>query len=270
MPAEQTVNKREYKDHDPGEYDNWAKNHGSIYGEDGKIIADVGAAQDVAVLENAGHMNPDVAEQANEASRLVEQQRAREAFLGGLTEEQKGNQAFMEKMKEKFPDAFTTFTDSKGRDVMMLNIFRGSSDLARPIGWEHSQLLEDVRVFTVYGAFEFHQPQDYDKYQFVKQFDWTKTLDLLAAFDDKNPTKASHEYNDETSFVYIHPSDILKKDFEVPFFSLELRRCDLGDERQRKLFKGYIDKSIKVKEYIDEFEKVKASKPEGADLANLF
>lgn len=270
VPAEQTVNKHEYKDHDPGEYDNWAKNHGSIYGDDGETVADALAAQDIAALENAGHMNPDVADQANEASRLVEQQRAREAFLGGLTEEQKENQVFMELMKEKFPDAFTTFTDSKGRDIMMLNIFRGSSDQARPFGWKHSQLLEDVRFLTVYGAFELHESMDYDKGGFVKHMDWTKTLDLLSAYDDKNPSKANREINDETSFVYIHPSDILKGDYEVPFFSIELKRCDLGNEDQRKLFKDHINKSIEVKGYIDEFEKVKASKPGGADLANLF
>lgn len=267
----------------PNKYDDWAKDKGTIYNkgdqttvvgektlEESGQVADIPTAWEMAKIENIGRNNPEIKIEMDAAEDSLEKRKAQEAFLGGLTEEQKENQVFMELMKEKFPDAFTTFTDSKGRDIMMLNIFRGSSDQARPFGWKHSQLLEDVRFLTVYGAFELHESMDYDKGGFVKHMDWTKTLDLLSAYDDKNPSKANREINDETSFVYIHPSDILKGDYEVPFFSIELKRCDLGNEDQRKLFKDHINKSIEVKGYIDEFEKVKASKPAGADLANLF
>ena len=176
------MEEKQYPDATPSLNDTWARDKGTIYGEgdDAGKVMDLPTAHGMAALENVGHVDPDTKPHADEATHSFELNKEHEAFLGGLSEAQRENLEMMEVIKEKYPNAFTSVMDDKGREVMIVDAFSRSEFEMIPSG---ESPLGEICVITVDGVFSIDIDGDQERNDLLPKIDWTKFNDVIGGKD---------------------------------------------------------------------------------------
>ncbi len=116
----------------------WAVDNNTVLDDKGRV-ADLGTAQEMAAFENVGHKMPSLKIPAENSAYLTQVKRQEEAFLHGLTTDEKFNMDILESLTKKEngdprnTHAFIEVSDGQGRKYMVLHPIQGTFSDGHPM-----------------------------------------------------------------------------------------------------------------------------------------
>jgi hypothetical protein len=188
-------------------------------------------------------------DQAQEIAKLEKPARDRELELKkqtetGLTQEQRDNLQIMKGLKEKYPDAFESVIDDKGREVMII--------AHEPFGFRHFG--DSNPVFTQNGVVYLHL----NTFMNIRNIDFTKVMDLIESKNDalKNPREGIYREYAELRKKGAKFEDDVSRAGKVGVSRIELEHSAVS-EHLREALKRIQSDSVRYKEETEKFERAK-------------